>query len=234
VGERVLYACGFGRGIFKSTDNGKSWVLKNQGIDKKQPFAWRTVRADDGTLYLIVARRSDDGRIGDEEDGALYRSTDASEHWVKMTLPPGCNGPTDLALDPTDNRRMYLSAWGVYSPQGDTGGGLFLSEDGGETWVNVFDRGQHVYAVTIDPENPKNLYLSGFDSAAYRSADGGRSWSRIKGFTFKWGHRVVLDPADRTKIYITTFGGSVWHGPALGDPDAREDIITPLSAWKET
>jgi photosystem II stability/assembly factor-like uncharacterized protein len=234
VGERVLYACGFGRGVFKSADNGKSWVLRNQGIEKKQPFAWRIVRADSGTLYLIVARRSDDGRIGDEEDGALYRSTDGAENWVTMTLPAGCNGPTDLALDPTDSRRMYLAAWGVYSPQGDTGGGLFLSEDGGETWVNIFSRAQHVYAVTIAPGNPKNLYISGFDSAAYRSADGGRTWSRIKGFTFKWGHRVMLDPADRTRVYITTFGGSVWHGPALGDPSAREDIITPLSAWKET
>jgi hypothetical protein len=30
-------------------------------------------------------------------------------------------------------------------------------------------------------------------------------------------------------IYITTFGGSVWHGPAVGDPAAAEDIAGPLS-----
>ena len=28
-------------------------------------------------------------------------------------------------------------------------------------------------------------------------------------------------------IYITTYGGSVWHGPAVGDPKAVEDILTP-------
>ena len=47
------------------------------------------------------------------------------------------------------------------------------------------------------------------------------------GFNFKWGHRVIPDPATRTRIYITTFGGGVWHGPAAGDPDAVEDVIEP-------
>ncbi len=72
------------------------------------------------------------------------------------------------------------------------------------------------------------LYIAGFDSAAYRSADGGAHWNRIKGYNFKWGHRVILDPNDPAKIYITTYGGSVWHGPAIGDPTAQEDILTPI------
>jgi hypothetical protein len=33
---------------------------------------------------------------------------------------------------------------------------------------------------------------------------------------------------DDSKIYITTFGGGVWHGPAAGDPKALEDIVTPV------
>ncbi len=227
VGKRVLYACGFGRGVYKSTDNGRSWTLKNEGIEGEQPFAWRIVRAGDGTLYLIVARRSDDVSVRTDEDGALYKSTDGGGHWVKMRVPEGCNGPADLALDPTNSRRMYLTAWGVYSPDGDTGGGVFLSVDGGETWRNVFNESQHVYAGTLDPEDQEALYICGFDSGAYRSVDGGKTWTRIKGFTFKWGHRVICDPVEPEKVYITTFGGSVWHGPAAGDPDAVEDIVTP-------
>jgi hypothetical protein len=46
----------------------------------------------------------------------------------------------------------------------------------------------------------------------WRSADRGLTWKRIPGFDFKWGHRVTVDPQDRGMIYITTFGGSVWHG----------------------
>jgi photosystem II stability/assembly factor-like uncharacterized protein len=228
VGSRTLYACGFGRGVYKSTDDGKTWTLKNNGIDKKQPFAWRLTRAADGTLYLVVARRSERGRIGDDDDGALYKSSSGGERWEKMTLPAGTNGPTSLVLDPSIKGRMYLTAWGVARLSGDTGGGVFLSTDGGQTWKNIFNESQHVYDLTVDPKNPNVVYACGFDGASYRSSDRGATWSRIKGYNFKWGHRVVLDPIDEKSIYVTTFGGSVWHGPARGDASAKEDILTPL------
>jgi hypothetical protein len=50
---------------------------------------------------------------------------------------------------------------------------------------------QHVYDVTVDPRDPAVLYASGFDQSAYRSADRGATWSRLRGFNFKWGHRVI-------------------------------------------
>ena len=55
-----------------------------------------------GALYLIVARRSDDGKSGNAGDGALYRSTDGAEHWTRVALPAGVNGPNGLAIDPRD------------------------------------------------------------------------------------------------------------------------------------
>ena len=228
VGARTLYACGFGRGVYKSTDNGQTWALKIAGIEKRQPFAWRITRAGNGTLYLVVSRRSEAGYTGDAEDGALYRSTDGAEHWVKMTLPEGVNGPAGLAPDPRDNRRMYLAAWGVQRPGAVSHGGVYLSTDAGQTWRNVFSASQHVYDVTVDPRHPGVLYNCGFETGAYRSEDRGVTWTRIRGFNFKWGHRVIPDPSDASRIFVTTFGGSVWHGPAKGDPKAVEDSVTPL------
>jgi hypothetical protein len=70
------------------------------------------------------------------------------------------------------------------------------------------------------------MYAAGFESSAWRSVDRGEHWTRIPGFNFKWGHRVILDPKDPGKIYVTTFGGSVWHGRANGQP-AIVDIATP-------
>jgi photosystem II stability/assembly factor-like uncharacterized protein len=228
VGRRTLYACGFGGGVYKSLDNGKSWQLKNDGITESEPFAWRIVRANEGSLYLIVAR-ANEGRFGQTGgSGALYKSIDGAEHWTKMDLPEGVNGPNGLALDPRDNRRIYLAAWGQEREGVDTGGVVFLSTDGGQSWKPVFTQSQHVYDVTIDPNAPDTLYICGFDAAAYRSIDAGLHWTRIKGYNFKWGHRVIVDPSDASKIYITTYGGSVWHGPAAGDPSAPEDTLTPL------
>ena len=102
----------------------------------------------------MVARRSERGRIGDADDGALYRSTDGAETWQPMALPPGTNGPNALTVDPADPKRLYLSAWGVTRPDGDTGGGIFLSTDAGATWRPVFTEAQHVYDVTVDPRDP--------------------------------------------------------------------------------
>jgi photosystem II stability/assembly factor-like uncharacterized protein len=229
-GNRTLYAAAFGRGVYKSTDNGRTWSLRNHGLapdPRNQPFAWRLTLGSDGTLYLVVARRSERGKIGDADDGALYRSIDGAESWLPIALPPGTNGPNGLTIDVADPRRLYLSAWGVAGTQGDSGGGIFVSSDGGAHWRNTLSMAQHVYDVTADPRDSKRLYAAGFDQAAFRSTDRGETWTRIRGFNFKWGQRVIPDPRDQALIYVTTFGGSVWHGPAAGDPDATEDVIEP-------
>ena len=41
MGSRTLYACAFGRGVYKSVDGGKTWTQKNNGIAGNEPFAWR-------------------------------------------------------------------------------------------------------------------------------------------------------------------------------------------------
>ena len=120
VGSRTLYACGFGTGVWKSTDNGKSWQLKNRGLAGTQPFAWWIDRDTDGVLYLVVARRSDDGSHGNENDGALYRSTDGAESWTRIPLPEGVNGPNGIEIDPRDPQRLYLACWGRNSASGQS------------------------------------------------------------------------------------------------------------------
>jgi photosystem II stability/assembly factor-like uncharacterized protein len=226
---RTLYVAGFGRGVFKSVDGGKSWTLKNNGIEGREPFAWRLTLTPDGTLYLVVARRSEGESFGNEGDGALYRSRDGAERWEKMKLPEGVNGPNGLAVDPADPQRLYLAAWGRRTEQGAVSGGVYLSTNAGENWKVALTKNQHIYDVTIDPKDSRIAYACGFESSAWRSTDRGEHWQRIRGYNFKWGHRVTPDPANPDKIYITTFGGSLWHGPAIGDPKAAEDIVSPRS-----
>ena len=229
-GERVLYAAGFGRGVYQSTDNGKSWEARNNGLPATEPLAWRMALDRVGTLYLVTVRRSEDGSYGGDRDGWLFRSLDHAATWERVPLPAGLNGPMSITTDPDDAARLYLSAWGRYKPgrpELAEQGGVFLSKDAGASWTNVLDESRRIYDVTVDPRNHDILYAAGFEASVWRSADRGATWKRIRGFNFKFGHRVFPDPFDPLKIYITTFGSSVWHGPAEGDPAAPEDIAAP-------
>ncbi len=225
AGKRTLYASAFGRGVFKSTDNGKTWTLKNTGIADAEPFAWRITQGKDGALYLVVARRSEKSDRSEAGSGALYRSVDKAEHWQRIDLPQGVTGPTGLQIDPRNQQRLYLTAWGQEGDTVDSNGGVYVSDNRGKTWRALYTQSQHVYDLTIDPRNPDTLYICGFDAGAFRSTDRGSHWARIKGYNFKWGHRVVPDPNDPTQIYVTTYGGGVWHGPIDGGANMKEDIV---------
>ena len=141
-------------------------------------------------------------------------------------MPQGSNGPNGLLVDPNTPARLYLAAWARDKGEHGDGGGIFLSEDAGKTWRQVLERDRHIYDVTIDPRDANLLYAAGFESSAWMSTDRGEHWTRIPGFNFKWGHRVIPDPENAKMVYITTFGGGVWYGSVDGE-DRPIDIMTP-------
>ena len=212
-GQRTLYVAGFGTGVWKSTDDGYTWSLKNVGLGPNR-FIWRLVQLPDGTIYLLASRGL---RQGTTVDGAMYRSRDGADSWEPVAMPAGTNAPNDLAVNPANPMQMALACWPdpQADPQADhlAAGGAYISDDGGENWRNVFNPAAYVYALTMHPDDPNRMILVTFEGAAYETRDRGNCWSRIQGFDFKWGHRPIIDPQDPEQVYITTFGGSVWHGP---------------------
>jgi photosystem II stability/assembly factor-like uncharacterized protein len=236
VTARVLYLASFGRGIYKSTDGGQNWAPKNAGLPEKDPLTWRMALAGDGTLYVVTIRRSIDGKYGNENDGWLFRSRNGADSWERVPLPEGVNGPVGITVDPRDPAHLYLSAWARFTQYSDAasppGGGVYMSTDAGGHWQNVLNAGHRIGDVTMDPRNSDLVYAVGFEPSAWRSADRGKTWNRIGGYNFKDGQRVIPDPTDINKIYIATFGNSVWHGPAAGDPKATEDITSAPPAMK--
>ena len=229
--SRTLYVCGFRQGVYKSTDSGSSWQPTGEVPGTNRDY-WRLALLPGGRLFLLVVRDFTYGPSG-VTPGGLFRSDNGGAGWQPVPLPQGVEFPNDLVYDPANPDRLYLSCWPVYQQGGEYGGGgLLLSEDGGESWEQVFREDAHVYAAAVDPGDPLKVYINTFDSAAFGSEDGGRTWARIKGYNFKWGHRPVVDPHNPGMLYLTTFGGGLHYGPAAGDPAAVEDIVNWGESWR--
>jgi photosystem II stability/assembly factor-like uncharacterized protein len=199
--------------VYKSTDNGRTWAHKINGMGDNT-FSHHIVLASDGTLYQTVMRT--------HTDGAAYQSTDGGDSWAKLNLPERVTFPNKIAADPHDPKRLYLTAWP--SDAEGTGGGVYRSLDGGATWTCVFDERVRVFGVAADPKRPGHVYIVTFEHSAHRSMDGGDTWERIRGYRFKWGQNPVIDPHDDEKLYITTFGGGIFHGPKAGGDGYADDI----------
>jgi len=230
VDSRTLYVCDYGYGVWKSTDGGASWELKKKGISDENLYCWRITRLPSGRMILLVARGGIEGR--EVIPGAIYFSDDGAETWKELSMPDQVTAPNDLVYDPSDPNRLYLSCWPLLREGEEVGGGLFRSEDGGLSWRQVFEEDVHVYAAAIDPTKTDTVYINTFHSAAFRSEDRGENWSRLEGYNFKWGHRPIPDTQREGWLYLTTFGGSVYHGPAEGVPGAFEDIENlPAQRW---
>ncbi len=228
--SRVLYASVYSKGVFKSADGGNTWSLMNNGIGSNTS-AFELTLAANGDLYLVVSAAPEhrEGRKGREiYAGAVYKSTDGAATWQALPVGDGWLFPNGLEVDPVNPNRLYLGCWADINLSdligGDvareTGGneklampgGVFLSEDGGKSWNNIFDNKQYVYDVVADTRYEGRLYINTFNNAAYRSDDAGKSWQKLKGYDFHWGQRPVVDIHHPEKIYLTTFGSGVWHG----------------------
>jgi photosystem II stability/assembly factor-like uncharacterized protein len=223
-GKRTLYVAAFRAGVYKSTDDGRSWKLKNHGISGNLN-AWRLALAPDRTMYLIVPR---DLQQGQDVDGVLYRSRDRAEHWERMPLPAGATSPNDLVFDPAAPSRMYLACWPKTENGVEQGGGIYITADGGRSWTRTFDESVHTYGLAVDPSRPQTLFAVTYENSAYRSDDRGRTWRRLGGYDFKLGNRPFPDPNEKGMLYITTYGSSVWHGRADGISDAFEALYPPV------
>ena len=141
------------------------------------------------------------------------------------------NGPHDLLIDPVNPNIMYVSCWPATVGGHDVNGGVIKTEDGGLAWKQVFDERIRVNSAGMDRRQPNKIFINTFQNAAYRSEDYGETWKRIEGYRFKWGQRAIPDINNPGMLYLTTYGGSVFYGPADGVPNAFEDVENMPKEW---
>ncbi len=206
-----LWGPGGDRGLFKTTDGGKTWknvlnISENTGvtdvvIDTNDP----------NTVYAASyqRRRHMFTLIDGGPESAIYKSTDAGATWNKLRagLPTVDIGRIGLALSPVDSNVIYATV-----EAGDRKGGIFRSNDRGGSWErrNEFDAGAMYYArIVADPKDVDRIYV--MNVFLMVSDDGGRTLRRL-GERSKHvdNHEIWVDPAN-TDHYLVGCDGGVYE-----------------------
>jgi photosystem II stability/assembly factor-like uncharacterized protein len=217
--SRTLYAGVFMEGVYKSTDDGKSWTLKKQGLgDPKNMRVSRVILHKDGTLFAMVcAKRPARGQPLMSEGVGLYRSRDGAETWEKVNASMLFLYPKDFSVHP-DNSNIILVGTCDADWQ-DRSGGLYRTDDGGKSWQRIGRQGRQTFGGYFHPKRKGWIYMTLTEGAPgaglWLSKDNGATWEPFDDLPFSNIQRVTFEPSDEDSMYVTTFGGSIWHGPAV-------------------
>ena len=149
------------------------------------------------------AMRSESGAQPGNASHVLFRTSDAGGHW---SLPgAGLTGLAilDVAVDQNNDSVVYAS----------TSGGLFQSQDGGDTWITLFP-GAPVFKAVIDPSDSQHVVIFG-QGREFVTRDRGANWN-LKGFV--QFNAMVFDPSQPQNAYAggasspfySRDGGDTW------------------------
>lgn len=217
VTSRTLYASVWQHGVFISTDGGLTWAPLSDGLGAPgvNLRVCRLRLHEDGTLFCLVTGILRDGKLIRDGVG-LYRLNGG--RWQQITTGLDIRWTTDFDVDPRDSRVLYL---GICDDPGRDlqEGGLYKTTDGGQTWTRVARKSSLHFGATICPGKPDWVYMTlTYNDAAnpplWLSKDAGATWQPFEDYPFCSAHRVHFDPEDESTIYVTSYGGSVWKGPA--------------------
>ena len=203
-----LWGPGGDRGLFKTTDGGKTWkdvltIGENTGVND--------VVMDPSNPDVLYAsayqrRRHVFTLIDGGPESAIYKSTDAGATWNKVTsgLPSVDMGRIGLAVSPADPSVVYAAVEAA-----DGKGGIFRSSDKGANWErrNEFDSGAMYYArIVPDPKNVDRIFVMNVELR--ESTDGGKTLHKINEINHHGdNHAMWIDPDDTKHWLLGSDGG---------------------------
>lgn len=217
-GSRTLYAAIYDHGVYKSIDDGKMWTKKSKGLGStKNMRACRVHLHKDGTLFcLITAMYLHEERRFEPDGVGLYRSKDAGENWELVNKSQPLLWPKDFTVNPRNINEIYIGVCDIWG--GEMQGGLWRTTDGGATWKRIARKGPQHFGAYLHPSRPGWIYMTLTEGAPgaglWLSKDNGTTWQPFDKLPFCNIQRVTFDPGNENVIYVTTFGGSVFKGPA--------------------
>ena len=209
---------GFGDGIYKSMDGGKSWV--NMGLKESEHISKIIVHPDNSDVVWVAVQGplwSSGGERG------LYKTTDGGKTWKKTLGDDEWTGVTDIAIDPRSPNRLYAATWQRHRTVaaymgGGPGSGLHRSEDGGETWTKLTSgiptSNLGKTGLAICPFNPDRIYAAletdRKTGGLYMSTNRGASWTKqsdmVSGGTGPhYYQELYADPHKEGRLYLMNY-----------------------------
>ncbi len=221
-------ALGYGNGIYKSNDGGKSFT--NMGLKESRQVGKIVIDPRNSDVVFVAAEGSVWGPGGDR---GLYKTTDGGKTWKKVLEISENTGVNNVLIDPRNPDVMYASSEQrrrhVFTK---IGGGpetaIYKSVNAGETWDKLTNGLPTVnmggIGLAISPVNPDMIYaiIEAAEDAGgfYKSADRGASWQKMSGHNAQgqYYNEIFCDPKDADKVYsmetvsqLTEDGGKTWR-----------------------
>jgi len=206
------------RGVFRSTDGGQSFEKVLYKDENTGAAELVMDPANPQVLYaaLWAARVAPwevrSGASIEMAGSGLYKSMDGGATWKPLTK--GLPGVTEgvarigLAIAPSHAQRVYASV------EADKKAGVYRSDDGGQTWMQVNDdrriggRGPGAMGIAVSPENPDLIYVA--NTTTWKSEDGGKTFVGWKGAPGGDDYqRIWINPHNGQTIALSSDQGAV-------------------------
>lgn len=224
----VLYAAMEGQGVWKSNDDGNSWLLLSAGILDKERISSLIVGPDHkvyaasiGAGVLVYFNKSwslastglASPNIADVKltgsgsllaatfDAGVFRSVDGGTSWKWVGWGITTSLVTSLTPDTVNLLRIYAS----------TPDGVFVSGDDGQTWssLNAGMAGVNTSSVLVDPYLPNQLYAATNGQGVYSSSNLGSDWNASNTGLINLDVRAISPGPKPGSLYAATLGGGI-------------------------
>lgn len=198
------------RGVFKSSDGGKSWSKILFRDDSTGAIDLSMDPSNPEVLYagLWTAYRKPWMLVSGGPGSGVFKSLDGGRTWKDLTrnpgMPAGPIGNIGVSVSPANPRRVYAQI------EADSGG-VFRSDDGGDSWTRVNadrslrQRAWYYSRVYADPQDENTVYAS--NVSFQRSRDGGRTFQPI-GAPHGDSHDLWIAPNNNQRMIESNDGGS--------------------------